>query len=172
MTADSFHVKGLAALGKALAELPLRLEKNVMRGALRAGMKPIRTQARANVTKQSGKLAKGLKVSTDSRSKMVYAKLKTSGAHDYIARFIEFGTARHWISSKKGKMLRIAGANLEGKAITTFVKQADHKGSRPLPFMRPALDAQAGAAVAATAAYIRGRLTEQGINVPDGGDEQ
>lgn len=171
MTADTFHVKGLSALGKALAELPLRLERNVMRGALRAGMEPIRTQARANVTKQSGKLAKGLRVSTDSGRKMVYAKLKTSGAHDHIARFIEFGTARHWISSKKGKMLRIAGVNVNGGSFVVYKERVDHPGARPLPFMRPALDAQAGAAVAATAAYIRGRLTEQGINVPDGGDE-
>lgn len=171
MTADTFHVKGLAGLAKALAELTPKIEKNIMRGALRAGMKPIRADARANVAKQSGALARGLKVSTDSRRKIVYAKLKTSGKHDYIARFIEFGTARHWISSKKGKMLRIAGVNLDGNATLTFKARVDHKGARPLPFMRPALDAQAGAAVAATAGYIRGRLTEQGINVSDSGDE-
>ena len=172
MTADTFHVKGLSALGKALAELPVKLEKNVLRGALRAGMKPIRAQARQNVTKQSGALAKGLKVSTDSRSKMVYARLKTSGPHDYIARFIEFGTARHWISSKKGKMLRIAGTNVNGGSFVVFKDRVDHPGARPLPFMRPALDTQASAAVTATADYIRGRLTEQGINVPDSGDEK
>lgn len=171
MTTDTFHVKGLAALGKAMSELPLKLERNVMRGALRAGMHPVRDAARVNVTKQSGALARGLRVSTNTKRKMVYAKLKTSGEHDYIARFIEFGTARHWISSKSGKMLRIAGVNLDGKSITTFVQRVDHPGGRTMPFMRPALDAQAGAAVTATGEYIRGRLTEQGINVPDTGDE-
>lgn len=171
MATSEIHVKGLSALAKALAELTPKIEKNIMRGALRAGMKPIRTQARANVTKQSGALAKGLRVSTDSRRKMVYAKLKTSGPHDYIAPFIELGTARHWISSKSGKMLRIAGTNVNGGSFVVFKERVDHPGARPLPFMRPALDAQATAAVTATADYIRGRLTEQGINIPDGGDE-
>jgi len=168
---DLIHVKGLSDLGKALQTLPDKLQKNVLRGALRAGMKPVRVQARANVVKQSGVLAKGLKVSTNSRGKMVYSKLKTSGAHDFIARFIEFGTARHWISSKSGKMLRIAGVNAEGGQFVTFKQRVEHTGSRALPFMRPALDAQAEAAVVATGEYIRGRLTEQGINIPDSGDE-
>lgn len=171
MTTDTFHVKGLSALGKALSELPLKMEKNIMRGALRAGMRPVRDAARANATKQSGALARGLKVSTNTKRKMVYAKLKTSGEHDYIARFIEFGTARHWISSKTGKMLRIAGTNIDGASFVTFKQRVDHPGGRTMPFMRPALDAQAGAAVAAAGEYIRGRLTEQGINVPDAGDE-
>lgn len=172
MSSDTFHVKGLSDLGKALAELPIKLERNVLRGALRAGMRPVREQARQNVVRQSGKLAKGLRVSTTSKRKMVYAKLKTSGEHDYIARFIEFGTARHWISSKKGKMLRIAGVNVDGGSFVTFKQRVDHPGARPLPFMRPALDTQAVAAVAATGEYIRGRLTEQGINMPDSGDDQ
>jgi HK97 gp10 family phage protein len=158
-------------LGKALSEFAPKFQKNVLRGALRAGMKPVRTQARANVTKQSGALARGLKVSTNSRGTMVYSKLKTSGKHDYVARFIEFGTARHWISSKKGKMLRIAGVNGDGNSFVVFKDRVDHPGARPLPFMRPALDAQAEAAVVATGEYIRGRLTEQGINIPDSGDE-
>lgn len=168
---DTIHVKGLADLGKALQTLPDKLQKNVLRGALRAGMKPVRVQARANVVKQSGVLAKGLKVSTDSRGKMVYSKLKTSGAHDFIARFIEFGTARHWISSKSGKMLRIAGVSAEGGSFVTFKQRVEHTGSRAFPFMRPALDAQATNAVTAAGEYIRGRLTEQGINIPDSGDE-
>lgn len=168
---DTIHVKGLADLGRALQEFPIKFERNVLRGALRAGMKPVRVQARANVVKQSGVLAKGLKVSTSSRGKMVYSKLKTSGAHDYIARFIEFGTARHWISAKNGGMLRIAGTNAEGGSFVTFKQRVDHKGSRALPFMRPALDTQATNAVTATGEYIRGRLTEQGINIQDAGDE-
>ena len=39
--ADSVHVKGLDALQKLLDTLPVKLEKNVMRGGLRAGMNVI-----------------------------------------------------------------------------------------------------------------------------------
>lgn len=160
---DTFHIKGLSELGKALATLPVKIEKNVMRGALRAGMKPMRDHAKNNAAKATGALAKGLRVSTDGRRGRVYARLKTSGKHDYIARFVEFGTAPHRISGRNGGMLRIAG-----KAI---VPSVEHPGSRAVPFMRPALDTQSPAAVQAVANYIRNRLsTQHGIDVPDAGD--
>lgn len=164
MSNDTLHVKGLADLGKALASLPLKIERNVMRGALRAGMAPVRADARKNAAKATGALARGLKVSTDSRRGMVYAKLRTSDKHDYIARFVEFGTAPHRISGRNGGMLRIAG-----KAIVPSVA---HPGARAIPFMRPAIDTQSPAAVLAVANYIRNRLsTQYGIDVPDTGDE-
>lgn len=162
---DTLHVKGLAELGKALATLTPRIERNVLRGALRAGMKPMRDHARNNAAKATGKLARGLRVSTDGRRGRVYARLKTSGEHDYIARFVEFGTAMHRISGRNGGMLRIAG-----RAIVPYV---DHPGSRAVPFMRPALDTQSQAALQAVANYIRNRLaTKHGIDIPDAGDEK
>lgn len=160
---DTFHVKGLSELGKALATLTPRIERNVMRGALRAGMKPMRDHARTNAAKATGALARGLRVSTGGRRGRVYAKLKTSGKHDYIARFIEFGTAMHRISGRNGGMLRIAG-----KAIVPYVDVS----ARPMPFMRPAIDTQSHVAVQAVANYIRNRLaTKHGINIPDSGSD-
>lgn len=161
---DTMHVKGLSDLAKALATLPMRIEKNIMRGALRAGLAPVSDHAKTNAAKATGALARGLKVSTDSRKGKVYAKLRTTGKHDYIARFVEFGTARHRIAGKNGGMLRIAGK--------AFARSVDHPGARAIPFMRPALDAKADAAVQETAAYISKRLTAEGIKVPDVGDEK
>lgn len=161
---DTSHIKGLSDLGKALATLPAKMERNVLRGALRAGMKPVQLAARDNAAKATGALAKGLRISTDGRKGKVYARLKTSGKHDYIARFVEFVTAPHRISARNGGMLRIAGG-----AIVPFV---DHPGTDAQPFMRPALDTQSPAAVLAVANYIRNRLaTQHGIDVPDTGDE-
>lgn len=159
---DTRHVKGLSELGKALASLPLKIERNILRGALRAGMSPIRADAKHNAAKVTGALASGLKVSTSAKRGMVYAKLRTTGKHDYIARFVEFGTARHVISGRNGGMLRIAG----GAIVRSVVVSA-----RPQPFMRPAIDTQTDAAILAVAKYIRNRLTAEGINIPDGGDE-
>lgn len=166
---DTFHVKGLSDLGKALGTLPLKIEKNVMRGALRAGAAPIRDEARKNAAKASGAMAKGLKVSTNVQRGTVYAKLRTSGKHGYIAHFIEFGTSRHTIRGRNGKMLSIP---LEGGG-RILVSSVDHPGSRAIPFMRPAIDTQADAAVLTVANYMRNRLSAQyGIDVPDVGDDK
>lgn len=159
---DTIHVKGLAELGKALATLPIKIERNILRGALRAGMAPVRADAKTNAAKATGALASGLKVSTSARRGIVYAKLRTTGKHDYISRFVEFGTARHIISGRNGGMLRIAGGAIVRSVIV---------GARAQPFMRPAIDTQADAAILAVANYIRNRLTAEGINIPDGGDE-
>jgi HK97 gp10 family phage protein len=164
MSTDTFHVKGLADLGKALSTLPARIEKNVMRGALRAGGNVMRDDARTNAAKATGLLAKGVKVSTNAKGGKVYAKVRTTGKHSYIAHFVEFGTAPHRINARNGGVIRI-----NGRPVGSGV---DHPGARAMPFMRPALDSQAAASVNETAAYIRKRLTAEGINVPDTGDEQ
>jgi HK97 gp10 family phage protein len=163
MSTDTFHVKGLADLGKALSTLSVRIEKNIMRGALRAGAAPMRDDARANAAKATGLLAKGIKVSTDAKRGMIYAKVRTTGKHSWLAHLVEFATAPHRINARNGGVIRI-----NGRPVGSGV---DHPGTRAMPFMRPALDAQATASVNETAAYIRKRLTAEGINVPDAGDE-
>jgi HK97 gp10 family phage protein len=163
MTADTIHVRGLSDLAKALSTLTVKLEKNILRGALRAGGNVMRDDARKNAARAAGLLAKGIKVSTNAKRGTVYAKVRTTGKHSYIAHMIEFGTAPHRINARNGGTIHI-----NGRPVGPFV---DHPGSRAMPFMRPALDGQATASVNATAAYIRKRLTAEGINVPDAGDE-
>lgn len=155
---DLVNVKGLADLQKFLDELPVKMEKNIMRGALRAGMKEIAPLAAANVHSVSGKLAAGLKIGTSAKGGTVMAKLRTKGPHGYLARFVEFGTAAHYIPAKKGSALSFGGL---------LVKSVSHPGAKPHPFMRPALDQQAQAAVVASAEYIKTRLTKQGLDTSD-----
>lgn len=157
---DTIHIKGLTALGKALSELPLKLERNVLRGALRAGQAPIRDHARENAAKATGELADGLRVSTSSKGGKVYATLRTGGKHGFIAPWIEFGTSAHMIKPRRpGGKLRLK----DGRVVSSVV----HPGSRAIPFMRPALDTQKNAAVLAVANYIRNRLaTQHGIDMP------
>ena len=149
------HVKGLAELQKFLDTLPVKIERNIMRGALRAGMKTIQPVARANVHSVSGLLAAGLKVGTRSRGGRVTAYLKVSGPHAYLARWVEFGTKAHNIAAKKGGWLSFGGI---------FAKSVAHPGAKPHPFLRPALDGQAATAVNAAAVYMRDRLaTKHGL---------
>jgi hypothetical protein len=133
-----------------------RIEKNVMRGALRAGMNVVKPMAVANARKSSGVYASGLKVGTRARGGRVTASLKATGPHAYLGRWIEFGTRAHNIAAKVNGWLSFGGI---------FTKSVAHPGARPFPHMRPALDANATAAVQASAEYMRTRLaTKHGLD--------
>lgn len=150
------NVKGLDELQKLLDQLPAKMEANVMRGALRAGMKEVLVEVKANVPVESGQLRDGLKIGTKKQFSKVIARIRATGKHAFIAPFIEFGTARHAITGKDGRTLFFGGI---------FVGSVDHPGARAKPFMRTALDSKAGTALIATAEYIKKRLaTKHGLD--------
>ena len=148
-------VTGLAELQAFLDQLPAKVEQNIMRAALRQGANVVKAEAMANVPVKSGLLKAGLKVSTKSRRGVVTAIVKAGGKHAYLARWIEYGTAAHFIKPKKAKSLFWAGLMRDG---------VDHPGSQAKPFLRPALDSQAQAALMAVGEAIKKRLTKQGLN--------
>ena len=153
--ATEIHVRGLAELNKYLQTLPIRIEKNVLRGSLRAGAKPILAQAVAMVPVLSSELKKSLKIGTRARGGTVTATVKTNV---FYARFVEFGTQGHFINAKPGGFLSFGGI---------FAKSVWHPGipKGPKAFMRPALDSQAQTAVIAAAVYMRNRLaTKHGMD--------
>lgn len=156
---SDLHITGMADLQKLLDTLPAKLEANVMRGALRAGMKPVQADAKAHAAVASGLLRDGLKISARIRNGKVTASLKATGKHAYLARWIEYGTAAHKISAKKGGALAIGGR---------VYRTAGHPGAKAHPFMRPALDARAQDAIVAAGEYIKKRLaTREGLDTSD-----
>lgn len=157
MASDTRYVKGLAELQKVLDTIPKKMERNVMRGALRAGMRVVQPAAQARIHSVSGQLARGLKIGTRARGGFVIARLRATGRHAFLAKFVEFGTAAHVIAAKIGGWLQLFGG--------VFRKSVQHPGARPKPFLRPALDSMAGAAVVSAGEYIKGRLTKQGLDV-------
>lgn len=151
--------KGGAELQKALNQLPAKLERNVMRSALRQGANVIRDEARSNVPVKTGALKKSIKVSTRARRGQVTATLKAGGKDAFYAHMVEYGTAPHDIAVKSKKVLVFEDG---GKAT-----RARHPGISPKPFMRPAVDDKADEAVQAVANQVRKTLsTKHGINVP------
>ncbi len=156
------HVKGLAELNAILQSFPVKFEKNVLRGALRAGMsvakEESKTQLATNGSVDTGILLAGLKVSVRVKSGTVTAKLKAGGPHGYLAHWIEFGTAAHTITSKAGGGMAFAGG---------VFRSIEHPGMQPKPFMRPALDAKQADIVVAVGEYIKARLDKAGANVAD-----
>lgn len=156
--ADPINVKGLSDLAVFLDQLVPKLQRNVMRQALRAGLKPVQDEAKATTqfADKTGALRKGLKISTRAKSGVVTASLKAKGKHAFLAVYIEYGTVAHRINAKKGAALSFNGSALQS---------VDHPGQKARPFLRPALDARASDAVVAAAQYIKERLsTKEGLD--------
>lgn len=153
---DTVNVKGLEAIGRALEQIPDRLARGAMRGGLRAGAKVIQVLARQNIESESGDTAKSIKISTRARGREVSAKVQTK---HYTARWLEHGTRPHIIKAREGGALSFGGG---------FYKVIEHPGARPHPFMRPALDTGAVAAVLAVGQYLKARLaTKHGIDTSE-----
>ena len=185
----TFHITGLAELELFMDTLPVKIERNIARGAVRDGMNAVLPQARANIHSVSNKLARGLRVGTDSKGGKVWASLRATGEHWFIAKFLEHGTRAHFISVPElEKPINPKASRKQGREVRvsmTTVNRAErlrkslqigghfvgptvmHKGATPKPFMRPALDARAQTAIIAMAEYIRNRLeSKHGIDAP------
>lgn len=149
------HVKGLSELQRLLDQLPAKIEKNVMRGAMRAGAKPILVEAKARVPVESGELRDGLKIKTSGRGSRVVASVRATGPHAFLANFFEYGTSPHLIP----------GPLAIGQG---FVQGVEHPGISARPFLRPAMDAKTREAVVAAGNYIKKRLaTKHGLDTAD-----
>jgi HK97 gp10 family phage protein len=173
---DTIRIRGGKELGQFLQSLPLKIEKNIMRAALRAGAGVIAKEAKKNVPIKYGKLKKSIRTGSNAKKGHVEAYLLAGGRSSkagkdksaFYATFVEFGTAAHIIKGKDGGMLRFVAK--DGKTIKT--PQVSHPGAVAKPYMRPALDSKANEAVDAVAQKIRERLTKEGINnvAPEGSD--
>lgn len=158
----NLNILGAKELAKALNALPLKIERNIMRAALRAGAAVIAEEARNNVSNVSGELKATIRTSSNSKKGMVEANAvvgrKKKG---WYATFVEFGTAPHIIRAGKNKP---ALSFRDRNGIWRRVVEVNHTGAVAKPFMRPAFDTKGEAAVQAVADKIRERLTEQNIN--------
>jgi hypothetical protein len=90
-----------------------------------------------------------LKVGTKAKGGLVKAILKATGKHARVAHLVEFGTKAHTITAKGKKAISFGGL---------LFQSVHHPGAKPHPFMRPALDQQAQAAVIAAGEYVKRRL--------------
>ena len=185
---NSKHIKGLADLQKFLDVLPVKVEKNIMRGALRAGMNVVKPDAQSRIHNVSGALAKSLKVGTRARGGKVTANLRSRASRAEVPQnldlWLEYGTRPHFISVQDSeKPINRRLSNKRGRVVLASMSTVNryvrslkiagrfvgptvfHPGSQPKPFMRPALDAQARAAVVAAGEYVKTRLsTKHGID--------
>lgn len=87
---------------------------------------PIRDDAKAIVHKKSGRLANSL------IAEVVNKVLRVGSTDVDYTTDVELGTAPHVINAKPGGALYWPGADHP-------VKRVNHPGTRPYPFLRPAL---------------------------------
>jgi HK97 gp10 family phage protein len=156
MADTGFTIRGGAELEKALRELPVKLERNILRGALRAGAKVFEQEAKRRVPTRTGKLRDSIRVSVRARRGAIVAMVKAGGGKErvFYAHLVERGTAPHVILAGGGT----AGGKLLAAGARLFGAKVDHPGAAARPFMRPAFDTQAAAALEAVRAYIEKRL--------------
>lgn len=158
---SDIHVTGLPELQKFLDQLAPKIERNVARGALRAGAtQELLPEVQANVLQngsiKSRQYIAGLKVGTRARGGKVISYVKASGPHAYLAAWLEWGVAAHNIAAKHHGWLSF---------MNVFRKEVAHPGIKPRAHFRPALDRSGGAAVLAAAQYMRTRLsTKEGLD--------
>ena len=157
-------ILGAKALAKALAELPLKIERNIMRSALRAGASVIAAEARKNVPVDTAELKSSIRTSSNSKRGMVEANAVVGNRKSkkgWYATFVEFGTAPHIIKAgKNSKSLSFRTKD----GVWHRALEVNHTGAKAKPFMRPAFDSKGDAAVQAVADRIRERLTDHNIN--------
>lgn len=180
-------VKGLKELNAFLEQLPPKLQKNIMGGALRRGARVILLVARGLIHNVSGELAKSLRVSVKNIRGRVTARIIAGGPKADIENrpiWVEYGTRAHLIRVRMEdrptyyKRVGLFTQRLTRVSVSTinraikiggrFVgKAVKHPGSRPRPFMRPALDSSSTSAVRAVGEYIKQRLTKEGLNASE-----
>ena len=162
---DSEIITGLDALSDQLSQLPMNIQKKLLRGALRAGLKPTLLQARQSIHSISGDLADSLRISTRAaKNGDVVATLKAGSKLAFYAHMVEFGTAAHVIEATGAKAVSFNGH--------TYSK-VEHPGSQQKPFMRPALDAAAASnseVFQAIAAYLAPKIDKNLALLPDESD--
>ncbi len=146
------EIKGAAELQRLLGELPANIERNVLRGALRAGAKEIEREAKALTPVKSGALRASIRVSAGAKGGNVFAHIKAGGrgkGEAFYATMVEKGTKPHEERPRGAKSLFFAGL---------FSRLIEHPGAREKPFMAPAFANKSQAAVDRIAEYIRARL--------------
>jgi HK97 gp10 family phage protein len=150
-------ISGGRELDQLLQTLPAKIERNIMRAALRAGAATILPEVKQRIPVATGALRDSARITTKFKKGQVSASVKVGNFVAWYAHLVEFGTQPHTITAAPGSALNVNG---------TVTKSVEHPGVTGRPFMRPAADAKFAEAIQAVERKVRERLTKQGLDVP------
>ena len=161
-------IDGLDEFYRQLQEFPVNIEKNVMRGAIRAGLKPIVDEAKALCPVKSGALQKSIRIKFRNRSQQygwIRGVITAGNREAFYAHIIEFGSGSFYegAGTKSKRMpyeIKPRGAKslfFAGMMRTLIV----HPGVKPVGFMRKAVDHKSAEAFEAAKAYLAERIPKE-----------
>lgn len=148
------HVAGLKELQAALKELPQRIARNVLRGAVGAGAAVIRNEAKARAPVSTGDARAGHPPPGTLR-RSIYQK--------QIRELSSAVKQTFYVGVRKGKHYRNQGkkGNLSQDAYYAKFVEFGTAKMAARPFMRPAFEAKKGEAVQAIKDYLAKRIPEE-----------
>lgn len=169
---ESVSVTGLKELDEVLKTLPEKIEKNIMRGAMRAGLSEIKDAAKSQLSSgghvKSGALQKSVRVGFAKKSEKfgwMRGRVIAGNKEAWYAHLIEFGTGSFYSgkgTKSKRKPYDIKPKNRKSLFFAGVMKEiVVHPGIHPTPFMRPAFDSKSAASIKAFADYMRDRIPKE-----------
>jgi hypothetical protein len=150
-------VHGMRELARAMRDWPEKLQRQAMTPVLRRGGVVVRDIARIKVRKVSGRLARSIRVTIVRRGGWLTARViagRNKKKDDpFYALMVELGTKPHEIRPKGAKSLFLAGL---------FREVVQHPGAHAEPFLGPALEEGAAAALDAMQDELAWQVTRYG----------
>lgn len=151
---DSCKVEGLDKLSAVLRELPQRIGRNALRGAVSAGAAVIRNEARLRAPVYTGDVSQGHPPPGTLKRAIFQSRVK-SGCDDQRQTFM--------VAVKQGKKYRGQGKKGDKSQDAYYWRWVEMGTAKmaPHPFLRPAFDAQKENAVLAIATYLAERIPQE-----------
>lgn len=152
--AELEHVSGLRELQAALKELPNRIAKNVLRGAVAAGAATIRSEARQRAPVYTGPVSAG-HPPPGTLKRAIYQKQIREKCTSTRQTF--------YVGVRKGGKYRFQGKKGTLSQDAYYASWVEFGTSKQVahPYMRPAYEMRKEAAVQAIKQYLEKRIPEE-----------
>ena len=152
--AETVKIEGLKELANALRELPARIGKSALRGAVYAGAKVIKDEAKQRAPQYTGPVSEGHPPPGTLKRSIIIKQIreKSSQSHQTF-----------YVTVRKGKKYQKQGkkGNLSQDAYyASWVEFGTAKMSAR-PFLRPAFESRKSAAVEAIKSKLSARIEEE-----------
>ncbi len=155
------QIKGLAELNRALAELPPRLARNVLRGSVAAGAAVIRQEAKERAPRYAGEVAAGHPPPGTLKRAIYSAQARRLSS--LLEQVYHVGV----VSGKRAKVGKAKSGKSKDAYYWRFVEFGTVKMAAR-PFLRPAFEAKKLEAVEAIRRYMAERLAREVNQLPKG----
>jgi len=152
-------VVGLKELQAALKELPDRIAKNVLRGAVNAGASIIKKDAVARAPVFTGPVSAGHPPPGTLKRAIVQKQIKELSSQT---------KQTFYVTVRRGKQYRNQGKKGNLSQDAWYAKFVEFGTSKmpARPFLRPAFEAKKNEAIEAIKAYLTKRIEEEAAKLP------